>query len=240
MRDASGMTVNYVAVKRDITQEIKLENQLRQAQKMEAVGQLAGGVAHDFNNLLQVILGYGDMALDEAGVGSPVRASVEEILKAGHRARTLVSQLLAFSRRQVLGMKDLNLNEVIADLMKMIRRVIGEHITLDFLAGHDLGIVRADPGQIEQILMNLCINARDAMPTGGMITIETENVRIDEAYCEAHTWADPGRYVLLSMTETGCGMDEETLGKVFEPFFTTKGVGEGTGLGLSTVYGLVK
>ena len=240
VRDASGKTTNYVAVKRDITQEIKLEGQLRQAQKMEAVGQLAGGVAHDFNNLLQAILGYGDLALDEAGADSPVRASVEEILKAGKRAKTLVRQLLAFSRRQVLKMKDVDLNDVIANLMKMIRRVIGEHITLDTVAGHDLGIVRADPGQIEQILMNLCVNARDAMPDGGTITIETENVRIDEAFCETHSWAEPGRYALLSVTDTGCGMDEKTLRSVFEPFFTTKGLGTGTGLGLSTVYGLVK
>ena len=218
----------------------KAEAQLRQSQKMEAVGQLAGGVAHDFNNLLQAILGYGDMALAEAGPDSPVHACVEEMLKAGNRAATLVRQLLAFSRRQVLDMKDVNLNDVIADLMRMIRRVIGEHIKLDVIAAHDLGIVCADPGQIEQILINLCVNARDAMDHGGTITIETENVRIDEAYCESHTWAKPGRYALLSVSDMGCGMDEETLANAFEPFFTTKAVGEGTGLGLSTVYGLVK
>ena len=218
----------------------KLEAQLRQAQKMEAVGQLAGGVAHDFNNLLQAILGYSDLALDEAGADSPARASIEEMRDAGHRAKTLVSQLLAFSRRQVLEMQDVNMNDVCVDLMKMLRRVIGEHITLDMYAGHDLGIVRVDRGQIEQILMNLCVNARDAMPDGGTITIETENVRFDETYCKTHAWAKVGRYVLLSVTDTGCGMDGETLGKAFEPFFTTKGVGEGTGLGLSTVYGLVR
>ncbi len=240
VRDAAGQTVNYVAVKRDITNEIHLEDQLRQAQKMEAVGQLAGGVAHDFNNLLQAILGFGDLALGDVDVDSPARKDIEEIMKAGHRAATLVRQLLAFSRRQVLDMKDVDLNDVIADLMKMLRRVIGEHITLGAIAGHDLGTVRADPGQIEQILMNLCVNARDAMPEGGTITIETENVRIDEEFRETHPWAEPGRYALLSVTDTGCGMDEETLGNVFEPFFTTKDVGEGTGLGLSTVYGLVK
>jgi PAS domain S-box-containing protein len=218
----------------------KLEAKLRQAQKMEAVGQLAGGVAHDFNNLLHAILGYGAMALDEAGSDSPVRASIEEVLKASERAKTLVKQLLAFSRRQVLEMKDVELNGLIADLLKMLRRVIGEHITLDVLASRDLGVVRADRGQIEQILMNLCVNARDAMPDGGRINIETENVHIDEEFCEAHAWAKQGRYVLLSVTDTGCGMDEETLGNIFEPFFTTKGEGEGTGLGLATVYGLVK
>ena len=218
----------------------KLAAQLRQAQKMEAVGQLAGGIAHDFNNLLQVILGYGEAALDEAEAESPVRASVDEMLKAGNRAKTLVSQLLAFSRRQVLEMKDLNLNDVIANVMKILRRVIGEHITLEAIYGHDLGIVNADRGQIEQILMNMCVNARDAMPTGGRIIIETENVKIDQTFCESHSWAKPGRYVLLSMTDTGCGMDEETLGHVFEPFFTTKDVGEGSGLGLAMIYGLVK
>ncbi len=218
----------------------KLEAQLRQAQKMEAVGQLAGGVAHDFNNLLQVILGYGDLALDEAGSDSVAGASIKEMLRAGNRAKTLVRQLLAFSRRQVLDMKDIDLNKVILELTKMIRRVIGEHIDLNVITGHDLGTVHADPGQIEQILMNLCVNARDAMPEGGTITIETENVRIEENYCQTHAWAEAGRFVLLSVTDTGHGMDEMTLANVFEPFFTTKGVGEGTGLGLSTVYGLVK
>jgi signal transduction histidine kinase/ActR/RegA family two-component response regulator len=218
----------------------KVEAQLRQALKMEAVGQLAGGVAHDFNNLLYVIQGFTEMAQRNMAVGDPAHTSLEEVRKASERAATLVSQLLAFSRRQVLDMKDVDLNDVIANLMKMIRRVIGEHIALDVLVGHELGTVRADPGQMEQILMNLCVNARDAMPTGGTITIETENVRIDDEYCASHSWATPGRYMLLSLTDTGCGMDEDTVGQIFEPFFTTKGVGEGTGLGLATVYGLVK
>ncbi len=218
----------------------ELEAQLRHSQKLEAVGQLAGGVAHDFNNLLQAISGYGEMAREEAGTDGPVSASVDQMLIAADRAATLVGQLLAFSRRQVLEMKDVDLNETIADLLKMLRRVIGEHIDMNVLSGHNLGVVRADAGQIGQILMNLCVNARDAMPGGGTVTIETEEVRIDEAYCEIHTWATPGRYVLLSVTDTGCGMDQETLGKIFDPFFTTKGLGEGTGLGLSTVYGLVK
>lgn len=238
---------HFGCVFRDITERKraeeereKLEAQLRQSQKMEAVGQLAGGVAHDFNNLLQAILGYGDQALDRAGPDSPLRASVQEILNASHRASTLVRQLLAFSRRQVLEMEDVDLNDLIANLMKMIRRVIGEHIELDVVSVPDLGNVRADPGQIEQIIINLCVNARDAMPEGGKITIETGNVRIDEKFCETHPWSEPGKYALLSVTDTGCGMNDETIANAFEPFFTTKGVGEGTGLGLSTVYGLVK
>lgn len=240
VRDATGKTVNYVAVKRDITHEIELNTQLRQAQKMEAVGQLAGGIAHDFNNLLQAILGYGYLALREVGEDGPAHAFIEEMMRAGERATTLVSQLLAFSRRQVLDMKDVNLNDSIADVLKMLRRVIGEHITLDVIGSHDLGIVRADPGQIDQILMNLCVNARDAMGKSGQITIQTENVWIDDEFCGVCTWARPGRYVLLSVTDTGCGMDQETLGKIFEPFFTTKDVGKGTGLGLATVYGIVR
>ena len=247
IRDASGKVVRSVGMVQDMTdrklageKREELEDQLRQSQKMEAVGQLAGGIAHDFNNLLQAILGYGEMAGAQIEAGTPVSEYLGEMLKAGRRATTLVSQLLAFSRRQVLQMENLDLNEVIADLMKMIRRVIGEHIALDVRPGRDVGAVRADRGQLAQILTNLCVNARDAMPEGGVITIETENVRIDQEYCESHAWASPGRYTLLSVTDSGCGMDEETLARSFEPFFTTKEQGKGTGLGLSTVYGLVK
>ncbi len=217
-----------------------LETQLRQSQKMEAIGQLAGGIAHDFNNILQAILGYGEMAQTCVDEGSSVHEYLDQMLKASDRAKTLTGQLLAFSRRQVLQMEDLNLNDVIADFMKMIHRVIGEHIALDILSGHDLGTIRADRGQLGQILTNLCVNARDAMLEGGTITIETENVQIEKAYAESHPDSPPGRYVLLSVTDTGCGMDEETLSQVFEPFFTTKETGKGTGLGLSTVYGLIK
>jgi two-component system, cell cycle sensor histidine kinase and response regulator CckA len=247
IRDASGEVVAIMGAMEDITERKKLaeereelEAQLRQAQKMEAVGQLAGGVAHDFNNLLQVISGYGELARADAPAEGPLADNLREVSRAAERATVLVRQLLAFSRRQVLEMREIDLDEVIADVARMIRRVIGEHIDLTIMAGHDLGTVRADPGQIEQILMNLCINARDAMPDGGTITIETENVRIDEEYCRTHAWAAPGRYALLSLTDTGCGMDAETMGRIFEPFFTTKPVGEGTGLGLATVYGLVK
>ncbi|MBM4163433.1 MAG: PAS domain S-box protein [Lentisphaerae bacterium] len=243
--DGAGDVQGYRGVDRDITERKRVEKEnvtieahLRQSQKMEAVGQLAGGVAHDFNNLLQAILGYAELALDT--VNPDARESVEMVLKAGRRAATLVRQLLAFSRQQVLDMRDVDLNEVIADMIKMIRRVIGEHIVLDVVPGLNLGIVRADKGQIEQILMNLCLNARDAMPEGGRIVIETEAVVIDETFCRTHAWALPGRYACLSITDCGCGMDEKTLASIFEPFFTTKVLGQGTGLGLATVYGLVK
>ncbi len=238
--------VHIIAFDRDITerkqaenQRLELETQLRQSQKMEAVGQLAGGVAHDFNNLLQVILGCGEMAQNTVKINNPVHEFLEPMMKAGERAKSLVSQLLAFSRRQVLLMEDLDLNDVIVDLMKMIRRLIGEHVTLDFTPGLELGTVRADRGQIEQILTNLCVNARDAMPDGGTITIKTVNVRIDESYCQSRAWISPGRYVLLSVNDNGCGMDDKTLSQIFEPFFTTKEVGKGTGLGLATAYGLI-
>jgi len=207
---------------------------------MEAIGQLTGGIAHDFNNLLQVINSGSDMALMDLDSEHPAYDTIKYVIKAGDRAATLVKQLLAFSRRQVLDMKDVNLNDVVASLMSMIRHVIGEHIKLSILPCHNLGIVRADPGQIEQILMNLCINAAYAMPEGGTITIETENVQIDKEYCQTHPWAEEGRYVLLSVTDSGCGIDAKTLTSIFEPFFTTKDVGEGSGLGLSTVFGLVK
>ena len=216
-----------------------LETQLRHSQKMDAVGQLAGGVAHDFNNLLQVILGYGEITLENSRESDPTHMHVTKMMNAADRAKTLVGQLLAFSHRQVLDMKDVNLNRVVSDLMEMIQRVIGTNITLDIIADDNLGTVSADPGQLDQILMNLCVNAQDAMPTGGTITIKTGNVQIDADYCETHTWANPGSYALLSVTDTGCGMDDETITNAFEPFFTTKGVGKGTGLGLSMVYGLV-
>nr|MEE4267531.1 PAS domain S-box protein [Candidatus Krumholzibacteria bacterium] len=218
----------------------RLQEQLNQAQKMESVGLLAGGIAHDFNNLLQVILGYGEIVREGLTSDSPVHPSLDQIMKAGHRARNLITQLLAFSRRQVLEVADVDLNTTVGDMLQLLRRVIGEHVELRFHRGHDLGVVRADSGQIGQILTNLCVNARDAMPGGGTITIETENVLIDSSYCESRFWVEPGRYVLLSVTDTGCGMDHAVQSQAFEPFFTTKEVGEGSGLGLSTVYGLVK
>ncbi|MBT3279541.1 MAG: PAS domain S-box protein [Phycisphaerales bacterium] len=240
IRNDKGETIGVVLVFRDVTDEYALQDQLRQAQKMEAVGQLAGGIAHDFNNLLQAILGYGEMAIEEIEKDTPTHEFVLQMTKAADHAKTLTSQLLAFSRRQVLEMEDLNLNDVIADLMKMIQRLLGEHITLATLPGHGLGTIRADRGQLGQILTNLCVNARDAMVEGGEIVIETENVRIDESYCQLHSWASPGRYILLCVTDSGHGMDSGTLSHIYDPFFTTKETGKGTGLGLSTVYGLVK
>ena len=236
----NGAVVNYVAAKRDATHELELEDQLRQAQKMEAVGQMAGGIAHDFNNLLQVISGYVELSEMSVQPGDALAPALRGIGTAARRGKKLISQLLAFSRQQVIQPYDLNLNDVIGPLLDMIRGIIGEHITLDFIAGRELGTVHADRGMMEQVLMNLCVNARDAMPEHGKLTIETENVLIDGDYARTHSWATPGRYVLLSVTDTGQGMSREIQEKVFEPFFTTKEVGKGTGLGLSTVFGIVK
>jgi PAS domain S-box-containing protein len=240
VRDGSGDTLHYVAVKRDITHELILEEQYRQAQKMEAIGQLTGGVAHDFNNLLQVINGHTEMAMHDLQPDHPMQEPLAQIAKAGERAASLVSKLLMFSRRQIMRPRVLDLNEVVGDLLRMLKRIIGEHIRLEWLPGKQLGAVHGDLGMIEHAILNLCVNARDAMPEGGVLTIETQNVLFDSEYCAAHAWAQPGRFVLLSITDTGCGMDNETAARVFDPFFTTKGEGKGTGLGLSTVYGAVR
>ncbi len=246
-RDEAGLPVRMLGVIQDITESKKseeerevLEMQLRQAQKLEAVGTLAGGVAHDFNNLLQVINGYTELILAKLGPEHSAYASLREVAKAGGRAAGLVGQLLAFSRRQVLRPEDLDMNEVTSHLLKMLVRLIGEHIRLDFIPGQGIEAVHGDRGMVEQVLVNLCVNARDAMRDGGVLTIETENVWLDSSYCEKHPWAVPGRYVLLSVTDTGEGMDRETIDRIFEPFFTTKAPGQGTGLGLATVYGIIK
>ena len=237
--DARGQVERVVCVIDDTTERRSLDAQLRRAQRMEAVGQLAGGVAHDFNNILQAMLSRISFLLDEHPEGDDSHEDLMGIKRGAKRAADLVRQLLAFSRRQVLDLKVVDLNEVTEDLLKMLRRVIGEDIGLKFIPGPGLGAVDADKGQIEQVLTNLCVNARDAMPEGGTITIETENVVIDSEYCETHPWAKMGRYASLVVADSGMGMDEETQKRVFDPFFTTKPVDKGTGLGLATVYGII-
>jgi PAS domain S-box-containing protein len=223
----------------DVTETRMLELQLRQAQKMEAIGRLAGGIAHDFNNLLMVISGYSEFLLERLGPDPRLRGPAQEISNATQRATSLTRQLLAFSRKQMLAPKMLDLNEVVAENLKMLTRMIGEDIDLVMVPGPALGAVRADPGQIDQVIMNLAVNARDAMPEGGKLTIETTNVTLDENFARTHTPLTAGDYIMLAISDTGVGMDNDTQSRIFEPFFTTKGA-KGTGLGLSTVYGIVK
>jgi nitrogen-specific signal transduction histidine kinase/ActR/RegA family two-component response regulator len=230
----------YEGTVEDITERKRLEQQLLQSQKMEAIGRLAGGVAHDFNNVLTAIMGYSELLLRGTGSEESRRRNTEQIKKAAERAASLTSQLLAFSRRQVLTMRVLDLNDVVAVLEPMLRRLIGEDIALVTVPGRALERTKADVGQIEQVIMNLVVNARDAMPRGGTLTIETTNVELDQAYMDRHGLVPPGAYVKLAVSDTGCGMDAETQSHIFEPFFTTKEPGKGTGLGLSTVYGVIK
>jgi len=235
------------AIVRDITsrrrmeeEREKLQAQFMQAQKMESVGRLASGVAHDFNNLLSVINGYSELAIDRLEEGDPLLANLQEVRRAGGRAASLTRQLLALSRKQVLSPEVLNLNGVIDNVEKMLRRLIGEDVTLATNLAEDLGMVKADIGQLEQVLMNLTVNARDAMPRGGKLSIETRNIMVDQHLAARRPGMAPGPYLLLTVSDTGTGMDRETQDQIFDPFFTTKEQGKGTGLGLSTVYGIVK
>jgi len=238
--DQKGIVVGVIGIARDVTEQRELEQRLVQSQKMDAIGRLAGGVAHDFNNMLTAIQGYSSLLLTELPERDSRRENVEEILKAGERATALTKQLLAFSRRQVLEPRVLDLNEVIRNLSRMLSRLIGENIELSFSPAPDLWHVLADPGQIEQVLLNLAINARDAMPRGGRLTIETRNTQLDGSHWRKDFPVQSGDYSLLAVTDTGVGIPPEIQTRLFEPFFTTKPRGEGTGLGLSTVYGIVK
>ena len=224
----------------DITERTQLQASFLQAQKMESVGRLAGGIAHDFNNLLTVMISTADLALGQLKEGDPLHADFQEVRRAAGRAAVLTRQLLAFSRKQVLQPAVLSLNAVVADMEKMLRPVIGEAIELVFAPAEDLGSVTVDPGQIEQVIMNLAVNARDAMPEGGKLTIETRNAELDDAYAAQHPSVRPGPHVMLAISDTGAGMDEATRAYIFEPFFTTKERGKGTGLGLSTAHGIVE
>jgi PAS domain S-box-containing protein len=239
VRDAQGRPTGTLSVGEDVTEHAQLEAQLRQSQKMEAVGRLAGGVAHDFNNLLTVILGTADLMLFDTPATDPRHAELGEIRSAGERAAGLTRQLLALSRQQVLEVRVVDLNDLIQNVERLLRRVIGEDVHLRTLPGVGLGAVRADPGQIEQVILNLAINSRDAMPDGGTITIETANVELDETYAATHSPVEPGPYAMLAVSDTGIGMSAATRAQIFEPFFTTKPMGKGTGLGLATVHGIV-
>ncbi|MBE0603668.1 MAG: response regulator, partial [Deltaproteobacteria bacterium] len=233
-------TKDSIASLTDLTERKQLEMQLVQAQKMESVGRLAGGVAHDFNNMLSVIIGNTELALEGTGPEEPLHKTLQDILNAGTRSAELTRQLLAFARKQTVSPKVLDLNDTISGMLKMLRRIIGEHIDLGWHPGPNLGKVKIDPSQVDQILANLMVNARDAIDKTGRITIETCNTLCDEEWCADRTEWIPGEYVVLVVSDDGCGMDKETLANIFEPFYTTKKEGKGTGLGLATVYGIVK
>jgi two-component system, cell cycle sensor histidine kinase and response regulator CckA len=240
MRNSTGQITHFISTGRDITDQKKLESQLHQSQKMDAIGLLAGGVAHDFNNLLLVISAYAELVLDSLAAEDPSRKKIDEIITATRRAAELTRQLLAFGRKQMQSLRVLDLNTVVGEIARMLPRLIGEDIQLVFVPGRDLAKVKADPAQIEQVVMNLATNARDAMPRGGKLTIETANVVLDRDYVQKHAIVPAGEYALLAVSDSGEGIPAEHLGHIFEPFYTTKEAGKGTGLGLATAYGIVK
>ncbi|HIJ78280.1 MAG: ATP-binding protein [Desulfobulbaceae bacterium] len=238
--DEHGEISQVIEYNIDVTEKKSLEAQLIQSQKLEAIGSLTGGVAHDFNNFLSTIIGYSQLALTELSEDTPLRRRLQAIFQAGEKATILTKQLLAFSRKQVMEIKVISLNELIANMVKMLKRLVGEHIEIQQKLKENIGNIKADPGQVGQIIMNLLVNARDAMPDGGTIFLETDSINLDENYCRTHDNITPGAYVVFAVTDTGCGIDPEIQDKIFEPFFTTKKKGEGTGLGLSMVYGVIK
>ncbi len=240
VRNASGEIAHIVAVKRDVTNENLLETQLHQAQRLESVGRLAGGIAHDFNNLLTVINATADIVLESLEEVDPIKQDIETILQAGQRSATLTRQLLAFSRRQVLRPVPLNLNDLVANLQTLLTRLLGEDIRIRSILAPDLGMTLADAGQIEQVIVNLAVNARDAMASGGTLTLETAEVHLDEYYTRRHQGVKPGHYIQLAVSDTGVGMTQTVKAQIFEPFFSTKGPDKGTGLGLATAYGIIK
>ena len=240
VKDPSGKIVNFVGIQRDITEQLELSKQLSQAQKMEAVGTLAGGVAHDFNNVLQVALGYSDLILADEDLPQRYRTDLQKIHQSARQGADLVQRLLTFSRKTDIKPQPINLNFRVKDLGKMLERTIQKMIEIQLSLTDNLATINADPTQVDQILMNLAVNARDAMPEGGKLIIKTQNVIVDEESARTHLDAEPGRYVLLTVSDTGTGMDKETLEHIFEPFYTTKAAGEGTGLGLAMVHGIVK
>jgi signal transduction histidine kinase len=224
----------------DVTERLALEKKLNNAQKFEAIGQLSGGIAHDFNNMIGAIIGWADIGFEEAPPDSRLRRHFEKVRQQAERAAALTRQLLAFARRQILDPRDIDLNKSVVETLSLLEKVIGSNIEIETNLAPDLALVRADPTQVEQILMNLCINARDAMPSGGALTIRTANVAVDSEFCRSRAAAHPGQYVVMTVTDNGTGMDQATLDHIFEPFFTTKPLGKGTGLGLPTAYGIAQ